>query len=907
MTRRLSWLSVVFLVAPATAHAQWQGFVDQSDPLRTDRFSFGGTNAEAGDTNENYYDGDFGDVDGDGRLDRGTISRYGLLWNLGGGVMLPAADTINGATYQFGDKDAIGNDAVIWADVDTDGDVDSVMGGNGEPFTVQTNRAARFAIKAKYGNSSAKRIVKIDLERDGDVDLIVAGVFCLTRNCGQPDDFTVWVNDGTGTFTDETVARGLDYRTALIAGVSAGDIDGDGDFDLVMMSGGRRRALAAINDGSGNFTERAFFTIPDALWTYQTGGEPTVGMSGADNTALGDLDNDGDLDFVVGVFGPVGGHPNVFYPLFINDGAGNFTEQAATRFDVGAFTGKLYATDIKLGDFDHDGDLDIAGYAQSGLADMQGQKLHLLLNDGTGRFTFTPGKTPAFTPPTGGINAFDVADYTGDGSIDLWVGNQGGRVLAFVNTYADASGVPADAPRDASVVSATPTGVRLSWRPPPSASQVRYYRIYRSTTPGLPIEDRTLVKTIARSVHADDGFVAPVTKSTTVAQLGDPQVMIDPADGRLEWTDTTAVPGVVYQYSVVHVGNETKPSAPTPELAAMIPPPAGGDTTPPELVIASPTMQHWSAFPRVVLQYADGQSGVDPASLRLSFSAALGNPAAGGRAANTDVSDLAVWKDARVAVAAFGPPYALPANTLVTMTATIRDVAGNEATKTVQFFVATTSPQPPTAAFTATPQSGDAPIDVMFDATSSTDPDGRIVRYEWYFGDGAMATGAIVSHRYNFGGTFTATLVVRDTQGGVGVMARTITTTGAMPECMNGEVRACYSGDPSTQGVGRCVAGLETCGEGVWAQTCAGEIAPAAEVCDDGVDGDCDGLDDAADPDCGGAGTPDAGGCGCQSSAPGPFALLLLLVALCRPRRSRCNVDGATASLEHRRNKWRKR
>ena len=878
--------SLAVLVAVVTlshpAQAQWAGFTDQSNALRTDRFDFGGTKPEAGDTNENYYDGDFADIDGDGRLDRGMISRYGLLWNSGDGTMIPIANTVFGATYRFGDKDAIGNDAVSWADVDNDGDYDSIQGGNGEAFTCQSNSATRFAIKWQKSGSSAKRIVKIDLERDGDVDLIASGVFCLTRNCGQPDDFTVWLNDGTGNYSDVTDTRGLSYQNGLVAGVAAGDVDGDGDFDLVTFNGTRRKGIVLLNNGSGSFTEREFFTIPDALWTYDQGGQPSVGMSGGDTIALGDLDNDGDLDIVTSAQGPIGGNPKVFYAYLVNDGAGNFSEQGATKFDVGAFAGKLYASEVKLADFDADGDLDLAAYQQSAQADIMGQNLQVFLNDGTGKLVFSPGKTPAFTPPVGGINAFDVADYTGDGAADLWVGNQGGRVLTMVNTYTDPSGIPADMPRNASVVSSTATGVTLSWQPPRSASQVRFYRVYRSTTVGLPTRDRVLVKTVALSPHADEGFVAPITRFTTAAQLADPDVTIDPADGTIRWIDRTATAGITYQYSIVHVGNETKQSAPTAELAATVPAPSGADTTPPELTIISPSRQHWAAFPRIVLQYADGQTPIDPTSLRVSFNAALGNPAAGGLAAGADVSVLGLWKDGRDFVAMLGPPYSLPVNTLVTMTASVKDMAGNTATTTVQYFVATTSPQLPTAAFTATPQSGDAPIDVTFDGNTSTDADSKVVQYEWSFGDGTFATGAQALHRYNFGGTFVATLVVRDTQGGVGVTTRTITTTGAPPECGNGEVRACYTGADGTMGVAACVAGVQTCGSGAWQAGCSGEVVPMAEVCDDGVDNDCDGNVDTADADCGGG---DEGGCGCRAGNPSVSMLLLLVVGLVLGRR----------------------
>ncbi len=57
--------------------------------------------------------------------------------------------------------------------------------------------------------------------------------------------------------------------------------------------------------------------------------------------------------------------------------------------------------------------------------------------------------------------------------------------------------------------------------------------------------------------------------------------------------------------------------------------------------------------------------------------------------------------------------------------------------------------EPPTADIATDTTSGSAPLEVQFDATGSSDPDGTIVSYEWDFGDGETKTGAKVSHTFN--------------------------------------------------------------------------------------------------------------------------------------------------------------
>ena len=225
------------------------------------------------------------------------------------------------------------------------------------------------------GNLCATEVALGDLDGDGDLDAVV-GIF---NNDQDNHENVVWINDGSGDFSDSGQRLGGSHSWA----VALGDFDSDGDLDIFDSNTGPSKVW--VNDGNGRFTDT----------NQSLGGGDSVSVD------LGDLDSDGDLDAFVANFG--GGEPN---EVFLNDGNGNF-------INTGQQLGQSMSIGVALGDLDGDGDLD--AFVANGFADVPNA---VWLNDGNGRFTHSGqsiGENDSW--------AVALADFDGDGDLDAFIGN----------------------------------------------------------------------------------------------------------------------------------------------------------------------------------------------------------------------------------------------------------------------------------------------------------------------------------------------------------------------------------------------------------------------------------------------------------------------------------------------------
>ena len=270
-------------------------------------------------------------------------------------------------------------------DLDRDGDLDVLVASLGVLFPSNAKIGAVVVLENDWpprvspracSSSDIARVSDVragDLDGDGDLDLAVA-------QFGYSDGQTRWMrNDGGWRFTS-TILQNLSGPI----NVEVRDLDGDGDLDIAsLVSQEWEEVYAYVNDGRGRFQSRL-------IWGS------TNDDFGSSWLTAADLDQDGDVDFLYSNgdgfdYATGGGRPW--------HGVQWLENQGQLRFDVHRLADFSGAASPQAADLDGDGDLDIAVVsAYNDWDDAASQSLVWLENDGRQGFTLPADRRRADPP-----------------------------------------------------------------------------------------------------------------------------------------------------------------------------------------------------------------------------------------------------------------------------------------------------------------------------------------------------------------------------------------------------------------------------------------------------------------------------------------------------------------------------
>ena len=309
---------------------------------------------------------------------------------------------------------------VAAADFDGDGRVDLFFTRADAPGVLYRNTGSGFEdISAAAGFTSValtSGTAAADIDNDGDIDLAVLGA--------QSSRHFLYINDGSGHFTEEAIARGADVAVnggslnRKGQGVAFGDYDGDGYLDMMTMDHSRPMSsngsrllhnLGAANPGhfedvthaTGLDVYRAPLAVTDPPNVYRFQPQFT------------DLDRDGRVDIVISADSRTS-------QLFWNNGDGTFSDGTVA---AGVGTDKS-GMGTALGDYDGDGDLDwfiTAIYDTPFLGANPGNRLYR--NNGNRTFTDVTSAAGVRNSGASGDDAWGwgttFLDFDNDAHLDL--------------------------------------------------------------------------------------------------------------------------------------------------------------------------------------------------------------------------------------------------------------------------------------------------------------------------------------------------------------------------------------------------------------------------------------------------------------------------------------------------------
>ncbi|WP_019509577.1 FG-GAP-like repeat-containing protein [Pleurocapsa sp. PCC 7319] len=278
----------------------------------------------------------------------------------------------------------------------------------------------------------------LDYDGDGDLDIFVTN--------GPETSNSLYSNQleetGQLSFVDVAEASGVALTEQDSTGVSFGDIDNDGDHDLLVLGAGEPNRLLE-NQGDGTFI--------DITETSGLGGDNRYSSS----ASMGDVNGDGLLDIVIAnsfdwnTLAPIWSEPfsasDEHNQLLLNQGNNQFVDVSATSgienlaglSDSAPESAASITWAIAMVDYDLDGDVDIIQADDQGAIPGEDESpdgvdrglLHVFENDGRGNFTDV--NVEVNLDKIGGWMGLSFGDFNADGNLDIFGSNFGDYASAF--------------------------------------------------------------------------------------------------------------------------------------------------------------------------------------------------------------------------------------------------------------------------------------------------------------------------------------------------------------------------------------------------------------------------------------------------------------------------------------------
>ena len=343
-----------------------------------------------------------------------------------------------------------------------------------------------------------------DVDGDGDLDLVLADWGPGNNMTNDGGRTRLWVNDGQARFTDATDKRMPDIKVRFSWDLELADVDNDGDLDVLVSCKRCGGSYLFRNDGAGLFTDDPR-GLPQYTNNYEL--EPM------------DLDGDGFLDLVTINDGEIVGEDcgNRREHVFRNDGKGRFRD--ATEAGGRLREHRRGRQHGRVPRSDSDGDADFVIGSLSGPD-------RLLINDGQGHLTVRSMPSTASRHP--GTLGIALADLDGDGRIDV-VQGQGEHTTATDERVFAGTGLARDtAPPVITMVGAA----GHEGRPP-----LRRARVHDRKSPSFAFEwKRVAVEwTTAAGSARSHALVRRVSVASGLARRSRPQHTVSRLRRRCRW------------------------------------------------------------------------------------------------------------------------------------------------------------------------------------------------------------------------------------------------------------------------------------------------------------------------------------------------------------------------------------